>query len=97
MISKDVASILQKWKLEGKSIALVAINYHQSTTWRLVAIFAISDPVRPEAIPVIQSLQKRGTEVWMLSGDNQVTANAIGVKVGIPSTNSKTTKVLSLI
>jgi len=88
-ISKEVASTLQGWKSEGKSVALAAINFRQSTAWSLVAAFAISDPVRPEAISVIKALGKRGTDVWMLSGDNQITANAIGAQVGILSTNSK--------
>jgi len=88
-ISKDLASTLQNWKSEGKSVALAAINFQHNTAWKLVAVFAISDPVRPEAISVINALHKRGTDVWMLSGDNQTTANAIGAKIGILSTNSK--------
>ena len=91
VIPKAVASTLQNWKSEGKSVALAAININQSATWILVAIFAISDPVKPEAISVIHALHQRGTEVWMLSGDNQITANAIGAQVGILSTNSKIT------
>jgi len=89
LISENVASTLQRWKSQGKSVALVAVKFHQSSVWHLAAIFAISDPIRPEAISVIHTLRRKGTDVWMLSGDNQVTANAIGAQVGIPPTNSK--------
>jgi Cu+-exporting ATPase len=55
--------------------------------WELASIFAIADALRPEAIGVIAQLQKRGIDVWMLSGDNPVTANAVGKQVGIPGSN----------
>ncbi|CZT43331.1 related to CCC2-P-type ATPase involved in export of Cu++ from the cytosol into intracellular, secretory compartments [Rhynchosporium secalis] len=86
-------STLEKWKLEGKSVALVAVMSHYGAvktsngTWQLAAMFAISDPIRPEAPGIIEALQKGGRDVWMLSGDNQMTANAIGTKVGIPLSN----------
>ncbi|KAF2187058.1 heavy metal translocatin [Zopfia rhizophila CBS 207.26] len=55
--------------------------------WHLAAAFSISDPLRPEAISTISALKKRGIDVWMLSGDNPITANAVGVQVGIPASN----------
>ncbi|KAL6711869.1 hypothetical protein ACN47E_002912 [Coniothyrium glycines] len=55
--------------------------------WALACSFSIADPLRPEAIGVISALKKRGMDVWMLSGDNPVTANAIGAQVGITSSN----------
>ncbi|KAF2831427.1 heavy metal translocatin [Ophiobolus disseminans] len=56
-------------------------------TWQLACIFSIADPLRPEAISVISALKKRGIAVWMLSGDNSITATAVGLQVGIPSSN----------
>ncbi|KAF1942613.1 copper-transporting P-type ATPase [Clathrospora elynae] len=58
-----------------------------ASTWQLACIFSIADPLRPEATSVISALKKRNIDVWMLSGDNQITANAVGAQVGIPSTN----------
>jgi Cu+-exporting ATPase len=55
--------------------------------WTLSAMFAISDPLRPEAKSVINALQNRGVAVWMLSGDNITTARAVGEMVGIPKDN----------
>jgi Cu+-exporting ATPase len=93
-IPSSIQSTLDFWKSKGCSIALVAIQSKRITDtdatskqYQLAAIFAISDPIRIEAKTIIASLQKRGTQVWMLSGDNQITANAIGAQVGIPTSN----------
>jgi P-type E1-E2 ATPase len=53
----------------------------------LSAVFAVSDQIRPESASVVQALQSRGIEVWMLSGDNLTTARAIGRMVGISEGN----------
>ena len=55
--------------------------------WQLGAILAVSDPLRPEAAEVVRLPQYRGIHVWMLSGDNPKTANAVGSQVGIPPSN----------
>jgi Cu+-exporting ATPase len=94
-IPQDAQSTLDTWKSEGRSVALAAVKVKSHTkdtnnkesSWQLAAVFAISDPIRNEAPGIVKALQKRGTDVWMLSGDNQITANAIGTQVGIPSTN----------
>lgn len=77
---------LDQWKSQGKSVALVAVQHAQSS-WQPSMIFAISDPIRPEAPSVISRLQKCGIQVWMISGDNHATATAIGLEVGIPASN----------
>jgi heavy metal translocating P-type ATPase len=93
-VPPSAQSTLGQWKSEGRSVALAAIRISHpkaadgtASTWQLAAIFAISDPIRPEASGIIKAIQKRGTDVWMLSGDNQITANAVGAQVGIPSSN----------
>ncbi|KAH8601097.1 putative copper-transporting ATPase 3 [Bisporella sp. PMI_857] len=88
LILADTKIKLDCWKSEGKSVALAAIREtSQSLNWRLVAVFAVSDPIRPEAPSIVQYLRQQGMDVWMLSGDNQTTANAIASQVGIISTN----------
>lgn len=56
-------------------------------TWQLASCFSISDPLRPEATGVVNALKKRGIDVWMLSGDNPITAKAVGTQVGIIPSN----------
>ncbi|KAI0996658.1 putative copper-transporting ATPase [Podosphaera aphanis] len=78
---------LERWKTDGKSVALVALKIQRELHWKLAAIFSVSDPIRPEASSVIETLKNRGVGVWMLSGDNKTTANAVGLQVGIPTNN----------
>lgn len=97
-IPKSSVATLDSWKAQGKSVALVAVRSvpnavtpittsKTETTWSLSAMFAIADPLRPEAGDVIRALRGRGIGVWMISGDNPTTAFAVGDAVGIPRTN----------
>lgn len=84
----ETTTLLDSWKARGESVALIALcSASTQNLWQLAGLFAISDPLRPEAIGVIRALKKRGIDVWMLSGDNPTTANAVGAKVGIAKTN----------
>ncbi|RMZ66717.1 ATPase [Pyrenophora seminiperda CCB06] len=70
-----------------ESPLITTTKTQQAPTWQLVCAFSIADPIRPEASRVISELTRRGIDVWMLSGDNPTTAKAVGVQVGIPSSN----------
>lgn len=91
-IPTKLAIAIDKWKNAAKSIALVAIDpissldeqAPTSDSWQIAAALAISDPIRPEASPIVHALQARGTRVWMLSGDNELTARAVARMIGIP-------------
>ena len=50
---------------------------------QVCGIIAVADTVKPEALGVIQSLQSDGLEVIMLTGDNQLTAEAVAVSLGV--------------
>lgn len=87
-IPPHLVAMLGSWKARGDSVALVALlSSSTQNAWQLAGMFSIADPLRPEATSVIQALKRRGIDVWMLSGDNLITANAVGARVGIPSTN----------
>lgn len=81
-VSQDSINLLESWKASGHSVMLLACRV-SGGNWGLGAIFAASDPLRAEAAEVVSSLQARGVDVWMLSGDNPKTANAVGSQVGI--------------
>ncbi|MCC6790046.1 MAG: copper-translocating P-type ATPase [Thermomicrobiales bacterium] len=62
---------------EGKTPMFVAID------GVCAGIVAAADPVKPDSIAAIASLQQLGLEVAMLTGDNRRTADAIARQVGV--------------
>ncbi len=50
---------------------------------QLAGIFAIADPIKTNTPEAIKALRDEGIEIVMLTGDNRVTADAIGRQLGI--------------
>jgi len=50
---------------------------------QVAGIFAIADPIKTNTPEAITALRDEGIEVVMLTGDNRVTADAIGRRLGI--------------
>ena len=50
---------------------------------KLVAIIAVSDPIKTDSVAAIKRLQAKDIRVVMLTGDNRATANAVAQQVGI--------------
>ena len=74
-----------KWKAQAKSVAVLAIRSCSESVWRVAIMFAIADPIRPSTIPTLQALENRNIPVYMLTGDNPITAAAVATTIGIPS------------
>lgn len=49
----------------------------------LVAIIAIADPIKADAIQAVKKMQQAGFKLVLLTGDNHQTARAVADKVGI--------------
>jgi Cu+-exporting ATPase len=62
---------------EGATPVLVAVDGD------LAALIAVADTVRPESAEAVAQLQALGLQVWMLTGDDEVTARAVAAQVGI--------------
>lgn len=84
--------VVDTWKRQGYSVVYFALSNVDSTqtsleeippVFSMAAVFAIADPVRPEAKHVIASLERSGKRVFLLSGDNETTAHTIGRELGI--------------
>ncbi|KAG9122259.1 hypothetical protein FRC07_001455 [Ceratobasidium sp. 392] len=77
------------WQAQGKTVVFVAIGSprgvsEDAPTYKLVMCLAVADALRPEAIATVSALQNAGKQVWMLSGDNVVTAKAVAKNLAIP-------------
>lgn len=68
-------------KNQGKTVVYVYLDN------RLVGLIAIADTIKETAIEAVESLQKAGIEVYMITGDNKQTATAIASQVGIKKEN----------
>ncbi|KAF0278787.1 hypothetical protein FOG50_00368 [Hanseniaspora uvarum] len=68
----DMLDVFLKWKMKGYSIVVFGFNR------RVLISLALADTLREETKFVINQLQSKGIEVYMLSGDNPITARAIG-------------------
>jgi len=70
----DIAEI---YTPKGKTPILIAID------GKAAAVFAVADKVKADSKEAIAQLHRMGLEVFMITGDNKVTAEAIAKEVGV--------------
>jgi len=84
----SVTNTLETWSSAGKSLILIALRLSPTAPYHLAALLATADPIRPSAARVIHTLKTHhNIAVWMLTGDNAVTAAAVAAQVGISASN----------
>jgi P-type Cu+ transporter len=64
---------------QGKTVIVVVID------GEVTGLLAVADTVKHGSAQAVQHLQAQGLQVWMVTGDNQRTAQAIAAQVGIPT------------
>ncbi|SFR97818.1 Cu+-exporting ATPase [Halomicrobium zhouii] len=75
------AETMERLESEGKTAMLVAAD------GELVGVVADADTVKENAKDAVAALQDRGTDVMMITGDNERTARAVAEQVGIDPDN----------
>jgi Cu+-exporting ATPase len=64
---------------QGKTVMIVVIDNE------VAGLVAVADTVKVGSAQAIKQLQTQGQQVWMITGDNRRTAQAIARQVGIPA------------
>ncbi len=62
---------------DGKTVMILVVG------GVIKGALAVADVIKEESKKAVEVLKKKGIEVWMLTGDNKRTADAIGKQVGI--------------
>lgn len=76
----EISSVLpqiEALEFQGKTVMLFSLEN------KLSGLVAVADTVKENSAQAIAELQQMGIEVWMMTGDNQRTAQAIAQTVGI--------------
>jgi Cu+-exporting ATPase len=72
---------LQQWQTEGASLVGLAAG------GELVAVYAVRDTLKPGVPAVVDDLRRQGLRVFLVTGDQPTTAQAIARAAGIPAEN----------
>jgi heavy metal translocating P-type ATPase len=74
---KPFVEVLRGLQSEGKTAMGIAVDD------QLAAVFAVSDPIRTEAVAGLRELKSTGVLSVMISGDQRITAEAVAKRLGI--------------
>jgi Cu+-exporting ATPase len=77
----DGEKFITEWTAQGATVIGVA----EDTS--LMGLFAVRDTVKPGSEKVVAQLQSHRVKVFLVTGDNALTANSIGKQVGIAKEN----------
>ena len=73
----ELAAAADELAAEGATPMFVAAD------GRLLGLIAVADTLKPESSQAVAELEALGLEVWMLTGDNHLTAKAVARQAGI--------------
>jgi Cu+-exporting ATPase len=72
---------ISEWSQQGATIVGLASDKN------LLGLFAVRDAVKANAKQVVEQLQQQGLKIYLLTGDNSLTAASIAKQVGIAAEN----------
>jgi Cu+-exporting ATPase len=76
-IDQELEDAVARFEREGSTAVVAAVSE------RVVAVFAVSDVVKPSADVAVAALRKLGLRTILLSGDAERVANAVGTRIGV--------------
>ena len=76
-LTDEVSSVVLRLQAEAKTV----VYFMDQAS--VLAIIGISDKIKETSKAAITSLQKKGIDVYMVTGDNEQTAKAVAMQVGL--------------
>ncbi len=76
-IDSEQSAFIASLETEGKTVVMVACGF------KLAGVIGMIDDLRPDALPLIAGLRKKGFAMTILTGDNRGVATYIAAKCGI--------------
>jgi len=76
-VAPELASLAEEWEEEARTIVYFANNN------KVLAIISVSDKIKANSEPAVRQLKKMGIDVYMVTGDNEKTAEAVAKLTGI--------------
>ncbi len=77
VIPTDLRKQATQYQSEGKTVSYVALDQ------QIAGIMVIADKIKKTSVEAIKSLQDKGIEVIMMTGDNEKTAQAVASQTGL--------------
>jgi P-type Cu+ transporter len=77
--TKALTAILDKLASAGKTPMLVAVD------GQVAGVLGVADTLKVGSAEAVARLRRDGIDVWMITGDNRRTAEAVAAQVGIPA------------
>jgi Cu+-exporting ATPase len=75
--SADLEARADALRTDGATALFVAVDDKPA------GIIAVADPIKPTTMAALDALRSEGIRIVMLTGDNQITAQAVAAKLGI--------------
>jgi Cu2+-exporting ATPase len=72
-----VSSAIEDLQSQGQTVIVLAVD------GKVAGYLSVADPIKPTAPEAIRTLRESGIRVVMLTGDNAVTAAAVGKELGL--------------
>ncbi|MEO0444136.1 MAG: heavy metal translocating P-type ATPase [Pseudomonadota bacterium] len=79
----DIALSAYTHKINNTHATIVWVAQYHDDAYRVIALYELLDTVKKDAPALFDYLQRSAIDIWLLSGDQQAAADAVGRHLGI--------------